>query len=117
MAYLELFVGPVLNSGKDDYRAYAQKMGALTMKAGALSVTACWGEDTPGGMLKALAPAVKVEPGETIVGRLVKWPSKAARDAGWANMMQTPDSEISSVHMPFDRSRVHYAGFDVLDEA
>lgn len=117
MAYLELFAGSVPTVSKDDYSAYAQKMGAITMKAGALSVTACWGEDTQGGMLKALAPAVKVEPGETLVCRVVKWPSKAARDAGWANMMQTPDNEMANIQMPFDRSRVHYADFEVLDEA
>lgn len=117
MAYLELFAGPVPTSSKDDYSAYAKKMGAITKKAGALSVTACWGEDTPVGMLKALAPAVKIEPGETFVCRVVKWPSKAARDAGWANMMQTPDNEMASIQIPFDRSRVHYADFEVLDEA
>ncbi len=117
MAYLELFAGPVPASSKDDYRAYAKKMGAITKKAGALSVTACWGEDTPAGMLKALAPAISAETGEALACRLVKWPSKAARDAGWAAMMQTPDNEMANIRMPFDRSRVHYADFEVLDEA
>ena len=117
MAYLELFAGPVPVSSKDDYSAYAKKMGAITKKAGALSVTACWGGTTPDGMLKALAPKIMIEPGEALACRVVKWPSKAARDAGWAAMMQTPDNEMANIRIPFDRARVHYADFDVLDEA
>ena len=117
MVYLELFAGPVPVIDKDDYRTYAKKMGAITKKAGALSVTACWGEGVPAGMLRALAPAIGIEPGEALACRLVKWPSKAARDAGWANMMQTPDNDMANIRMPFDRARVHYADFEVLDEA
>ena len=55
MPYIDMFVGPVLTGNKEVYSTYARKRGALTMKAGALSVTACWGDESPGGMLNALA--------------------------------------------------------------
>jgi uncharacterized protein YbaA (DUF1428 family) len=116
MAYMEMFVGPVLTSKRDAYSAYAKEMGSLTMKAGALSVTACWGDDSPGGMLKALASAVKVEPGETLVARIVRWTSKSARDEGWANMMKTPDMQTAPIEMPFDRARVCHAGFEEIGD-
>lgn len=116
MAYIDMFVGPVLTGNKEAYSAYARTMGALTMKAGALSVTACWGDDNPGGMLKTLASAVKVELDETIVARIVKWKSKDARDTGWAEMMKTPDMQSASIAVPFDRTRVHYSGFEDISE-
>ena len=116
MAYMDMFVGPVLTGNKDAYHAYAQKMGALTMKAGALSVTACWGSDAPQGMLNPLASAVKLEPGETLVTRIVRWKSKDARDAGWAEMMKNPDMQSAPIPMPFDRARVYYGGFEDLSE-
>ncbi len=116
MAFLEVFVGPVPTTSKDLYHAYATQMGALTMQAGALSVTACWGADGPQGMLIPLAGAVKVEVGETLVVRIVRWSSKAARDEGWAMMMNTPDPQAASIQMPFDRTRVCYAAFDEFGE-
>ncbi len=116
MAYIDMFVGPVLTDNKEAYSAYARTMGALTMKAGALSATACWGDDSPRGMLKTLASAVKVEPGETIVARIVKWKSKDARDAGWAEMMKTPDMQSASITVPFERTRVHYCSFEDISD-
>lgn len=114
MAYLEVFVGPVLTSNKDAYSTYAQKMGALTLQAGALSVTACWGDEASQGMLRTLASVVKLEPGETLVARIVRWESKAARDEGWAGMMKVPAMQSEPIQMPFDRTRVCYAGFEEL---
>lgn len=115
MAYIELFVGPVLTANKDAYDAYAAKMGALTMQAGALSVAACWGDDAPLGMVKPLASLVQLEPGETLVARIVRWKSKEARDEGWAQMMTGPAMQSEPIEMPFDRSRVCHGGFEELD--
>ncbi len=114
MAYMEMFVGPVLTSNKDAYSAYAQKMGALTLQAGALSVAACRGDEAPQGMLRTLASMVQLEPGETLVARIVRWKSKEARDQGWAGMMKSPAMQSEPVRMPFDRSRVCHGGFEEL---
>ena len=117
MAYLEMFVGSVASDKKDDYRNYAGKMEAITLRAGALSVSACWGLSTPQGMLKVLADGVQVGADETLVTRIVRWQSKTARDEGWAKMMSTPDPEMANIQMPFDRTRVYYADFEELGEA
>ncbi len=116
MAFLEVFVGPVPTTSKHLYHAYATQMGALTMQAGALSVTACWGADGPQAMLSPLAGAVKVEVGETLVARIVRWSYKAARDEGWATMMKTPDLQAALIQAPFDRTRVRYAAFEELGD-
>lgn len=115
MAYVDVFVGPVQTADKEIYLAYARKMQSLTKQAGALSVMTCWGDDSPGGMPNnPLATAQDLKAGETLVTRFVKWESRIARETGWAGLMKNPD--MGSVSPPFDRSRVRYAGFDVLDE-
>jgi len=114
MAFVDVFVGPVPEAGRDAYGAYAKAMGALTLKAGALSVTALWGAEMPQGMMRPLADAVKIEPGEAIVARIIRWKSRQDRDKGWAEMMKTPDMQAASIVVPFDRSRVCYAGFEEL---
>jgi uncharacterized protein YbaA (DUF1428 family) len=116
MAFMDLFVGPVPTERKDAYRAYAEKMGRLTMQAGALSVAACWAADVPDGMPASLAAAAEVGPGETLVMRMVKWPSREARDAGWAEMMKIAATLTEPIDAPFDRSRVRYGGFEDLGE-
>ena len=116
MPYMDIFVGPVLIADKDAYAAYARMMGELTLQAGALSVTACWGSDCPDGMANSFASAVKLQPGETIVTRFVRWTSKDMRDAAWAEMMKTRDMQSGSMPMPFDRTRVIFGGFEVLGE-
>lgn len=116
MAFTDLFVGPVQTGGRDAYRAYAEKMGRLTMQAGALSVAAYWAVDIPDGMPAALAAAVDVGPDETLVMRMVKWPSREARDAGWAEMMKIAATLTEPIDAPFDRSRVRYGGFEDLGE-
>lgn len=115
MAYVDMFAGPVRTADKDIYLAYVGRMQALTKQAGALSVMACWGDDAPGGMPNnPLAAALDVKAGETLVTRLVIWESRSARDRGWAEVMAHPD--MHTLSPPIDRSRVRYAGFDVIDE-
>jgi uncharacterized protein YbaA (DUF1428 family) len=114
MAFLEMFVGPVLTTSKDAYQTYAAQMGELTLKAGALSVTACWGVDGAQAMIAPLAGAISLAEEEMIVARIVRWSSKSARDEGWAEMMKTPDPRFATLQMPFDRSRVRYAAFEEM---
>lgn len=115
MAYIDMFVGPVAAVDKEPYREYAAGMGVLAMRAGALSVTACWGSEEAQGMPNLrLADAVKVGPGEALVARIVRWPSEAARNEGWARMMQDPAMQAAASRIPFDRTRVVHAGFEEL---
>jgi uncharacterized protein YbaA (DUF1428 family) len=116
MAYMDIFCGPVATADKEVYRAYAKTMEALALHAGALSVTACWGSDFPEGLPTTFQMAVKARPDETVVTRIVKWKSKEARDAGWAEMMKPTDPPTEPPKMPFDRSRVMMGGFEILSE-
>jgi uncharacterized protein YbaA (DUF1428 family) len=114
--YQELFVGPVSVTRIEIYREYARKMAALTIKAGALSASAGWGDDSPHPMLKSLASAVALETGEALVTQIVVRESKEARDAGWAHIMQAWEREMAAVQVPFDGSRVCCAGFQSISE-
>lgn len=114
MVYMDMFVGRILNENKEMYESYASKMQALSLEAGALSASACWDLEHPQGMLNSLAAAVKVEPGETLVTRIVRWKSKEARDAGWAEIMSNAEMQSGSIPIPFDRTQVYYAAFEEL---
>ena len=117
MAYLEMFVGAVPADKRDVYTAYAAKMGAITLRAGALSVSAYWGVDVPQGMLKPLSGPLQIGENEALVSRTVRWASKSAREEGWAKMMTTPDPEMANIQIPFDRTRVYYAAYEELEGA
>lgn len=116
MAYLDIFCGPVANADKEVYTAYAKTMEALALRAGALSVTACWGSDFSDGRSASFQMAVKAQADETVVTRIVKWESKEARNAGWAAMMKPTDPPTEPPKMPFDHSRVMMGGFEILSE-
>lgn len=114
MPYVEIFAGPVAADQMETYRHYAEKMSALTLKAGALSATAGWSAETPQGMLKPLAGALAVGPGEALVTRIVRWPSAEARAQGWAAMMADPEMQAVASLFTIDRTRVHFAAFEEI---
>lgn len=116
MAYIDVFCGPVATADKDVYTAYARTMEEMALRAGALSVTACWGSDFPEGRPTSFQLAVNARPDETIVARFVKWKSKEARDAGWAEMMKPSQTPTEPIAMPFDHARVMIGGFEILSE-
>jgi uncharacterized protein YbaA (DUF1428 family) len=58
--------------------------------------------------------AVLREPGETVVLSWITWPSRAARDAGWAAVMADPRMSEEANPMPFDGSRMIFGGFEVI---
>lgn len=116
MAYVDMFVGPVANDMKEAYRTYAAAMNALTMQAGALSATACWAADDGQALPNnPLARAANVSGGESLVTRIVRWPSKAARDEGWAAMMKSPDMQAAANLFQLDRARILHGAFEELD--
>jgi uncharacterized protein YbaA (DUF1428 family) len=116
MAYIDVFCGPVANADKDVYITYAKTMEAMALRAGALSVTACWGSSFPDGRPTSFQMAVKARPDETVVTRMVKWESEEARNAGWAEMMKPTDPPTEPPKMPFDHARVMMGGFEILSE-
>jgi uncharacterized protein YbaA (DUF1428 family) len=112
MTYIDGFVAAASTASRATYREHCETMGAVFKEHGALRVVDCWGEDVPDGKLTSFPMAVKKEPGETVVFGWIEWPSRAARDAGFAKAMQDP--RMTSAAMPFDGKRMIFGGFDVI---
>lgn len=111
LGYADGFVAPVPEANKEAYFAMAKKASVVFQDYGASRVVEAWGTDVPDGKVTDFRMAVKAEPGESIVFSFIEWPSKAARDTGWAKVMaderMTPDGK----NMPFDAKRMIYGGF------
>ncbi len=116
MTYVDGFVAAVPNANKAAFIKHATDMAALFKKHGALKVVECWGDDVPDGKLTSFPMAVKKEADETVVFSWVVWPSKAERDAGWAQMMEDPRMQPGANPMPFDGKRIIYGGFEMVLE-
>ncbi len=116
MSYIDGFVAAVPTGNREAYLKHAADMAAIFKEFGALKSVECWGDDVPDGKLTSFPMAVKKEPGETVVFSWLVWPDKAARDAGWAKMMQDPRLQPGANPMPFDGKRLIYGGFEVALE-
>ena len=114
MSYVDGFVCAVPTANREAYLKHAQDVAGLFKDCGALSVVECWGDDVPEGKLTSFPMAVQRQPDETVVFSWVSWPSRAVRDAGWAQVMADPRMQPGTVAMPFDGKRVIYGGFEVL---
>ncbi len=114
MSYVDGFVTPVPTANRDAYRKHAAETAVLFKEHGATHVVECWGDDVPEGKVTSFPLAVKAEPGETVVFSWITWPSRAARDAGWAKLMADPRMQPGAMTMPFDGKRLIYGGFEVL---
>ena len=114
MNYLDGVVAAVPTANKAAYKAHAEEAAKVFKKHGALSLTECWGDDVPEGETNSLHTAVLRKPDETVVMSWIAWESKAARDAGWAAIMQDPDMPQER---PFDGKRMIWGGFEVMLQA
>jgi uncharacterized protein YbaA (DUF1428 family) len=117
MSYIDGMLCAVTEDKKDAFLSFSRAMTELFKEHGATSVVDCWGDDVPDGEVTSMPMAVKAEPGETVVFSWVMWPDKAARDAGWAAMMQDPRMAPDAIPMPFDGKRLIMGGFDVVHES
>lgn len=116
MDYVDGFVAAVPVANKEAYREHAALMAPLFKQHGALSVVECWGDDVPEGKLTSFTMAVKREEGEAVVFSWITWPSREARDAGWAKVMADPRMQ-SGQSPPFDGKRLIYGGFQMMSRA
>lgn len=109
-SYVDGTLIAVPDTSREVFRDYCARSGEIFRDHGALRVVDCWGTDIPDGKVTDFKGAVKAEDGETVVFGWVEWQSKAARDAGWAKMME--DSRMEGLRaMPFDGMRMVYGGF------
>lgn len=111
LGYADGFVAPVPAANKDAYLAMAKKASVVFQEYGATRVVEAWGDDLQDGKVTDFKMAVKVGAGESIVFSFIEWPSKAARDAGWAKVMEDERMKPDGNDMPFDGKRMIYGGF------
>jgi uncharacterized protein YbaA (DUF1428 family) len=116
MAYVDGVLAAVPADVQDAYLDHAARAAEVFRAHGALSVVECWGDDLPEGKRNSMHTAVLREPGETVVLSWITWPSKAARDEGWAVVMADPRMSDDANPMPFDGGRMIFGGFEVILE-
>lgn len=111
--YFDGYLLPVPAANRDAYRRMAEKAAAIFKEYGATRIVEAWGENLPEGKVTDYKRAVLAEEGEKVVYSWVEWPSKEARDAAWAKIMDDermkPEGE-----MPFDGKRMIWGGFRPL---
>ncbi len=117
MPYVDGFVIPVPKAKREAYRKVAEMAAPIFKEHGALKVVECWGDDVPDGKITSFPMAVKTEADETVVFSWIVWPSKAARDAGNAKVMNDPRMKEPPDGMPFDGKRLIMGGFEIMLDA
>jgi len=113
MAYVDGYLLAVPDGKREDYRRVAATAAEVFRDHGALRVVECWGDDVPEGVVTSFPMAVKAQPDETVVFSWIEWPSREARDAGNAKVMEDPRLQGHDA-MPFDGQRMMYGGFTIL---
>jgi uncharacterized protein YbaA (DUF1428 family) len=107
--YVDGALMPVPMANKEQFHSFAAQHAAIFLEHGAVRVVDAWGDDVPDGKLTDHKRAVKAKEDETVVYTWIEWPSKAARDVGWAKVMEDP--RMHSGAMPFDGQRMIHGGF------
>ena len=82
MAYIDIFVAPVPNANREQYKKHCEIAARLFKEYGAKDVVQCWGDDVPEGKVTSFPLAVKLKEGETVSSGWLIWPDKATRDTG-----------------------------------
>ncbi|MGH6613937.1 DUF1428 domain-containing protein [Sphingomonas sp.] len=118
VGYVDGYLVPVQGDNKDAYRGLASKASTVFRDHGATRVVEAWGDDVPDGTVTDYKRAVQASGDEHVVFSWVEWPSKDARDAGMAKVMEDPRMKPdASSEMPFDGKRMVYGGFaPILDK-
>jgi uncharacterized protein YbaA (DUF1428 family) len=117
MEYIDGFVVAVPTANQDDYIKYAREAAAVFKEHGATRLVECWGDDVSPGEKTSFPMAVQCKEDETVVFSWISWPSREARDAGMAKVMEDPRMNNQTNPMPFDGSRMIFGGFQmVVDE-
>src|SRR3954451_7618989 len=117
MSYVDGFIVPVPENGKEAYQSMAEMMGRKCKDLGAIYYLEALGDDLQRGKVTDFFMAVKAEEGENVVFSFVVWPSKETRDAGWEKLMADPEMQPGAQPMPFDGKRMFWGGFTPIVEA
>ncbi|MEG8017025.1 DUF1428 domain-containing protein [Sphingomonas sp. LR55] len=111
MTYIEGFVVAVPTANRQAYLEHTTSAVEFLKEFGVARMVENWGDDVPAGTLNDFAGAVQATADETVVFSWFEYPDKAARDAASTRIMTDPQMEGMGASMPFDGSRMIYAGF------
>lgn len=114
MSYIDGYVLAVPTKKKGEYKAYSEATWPVFKAHGAMKLVECWGDDVPDGKLTSFPMAVKKREDETVMFSWIVWPSREARNAGMAKVMEDPRFDPAQSPMPFDTTRMIFGGFEVL---
>jgi len=114
MTYIDGFVLAVPAANKDAYITMASDGSPLFHEFGCTRHVEAWGDDVPHGKLTDFYRAVKATEDEVIVFSWIEYPDKETRDAASQKMMSDPRMAEMGANMPFDGSRMIYAGFNPI---
>jgi uncharacterized protein YbaA (DUF1428 family) len=117
MTYVEGFILAVPAENRDAYRRHAAEAAPLFAEFGATRLLEAWEDDVPDGKVTDFRRAVQAKEGEKVVFSWFEYPSREARDAATAKMMEDPRMKEMGASMPFDGQRMIYAGFAPIVEA
>jgi uncharacterized protein YbaA (DUF1428 family) len=112
MTFVEGFLTPVPTANKDAYKKHAEGAVELFQNLGATRFVEAWGDDVPDGTTNDLKKAVDLKDDETVLFSWLEYPDKATRDEANRKMMEDPD--LGNMEMPFDGSRMIFAGFEPI---
>ena len=116
--YVDGFVVPVKRDRVDDYRAIAEKAGAIWREFGALDYKECVADDVKEGETTSFPRSVKLEDDEVVVFAWITYESRAKRDEINAKVMADPRmNEWDEDDMPMDMKRMFFGGFEVIVDA
>jgi uncharacterized protein YbaA (DUF1428 family) len=117
--YVDGFVVPVKKDKLDEYRAIAEKAGAIWREFGALDYKECVADDVEEGKSTSFPRSVKLSDDEVVVFSWITYESRAKRDEVNAKVMADPRmKEMMDESDPvMDPGRMFFGGFEVIVDA
>ena len=119
MTYVDGFLLAVPKARLEEYKELARKGKEVWMEHGALSYVEAMGDDVPYGELTSFPRAVQAKDDEIVIFAWVTYESREARDRIMKKVMEDPRlaKMMDPANMPFDMSRMAWAGFKPIVEA
>lgn len=111
MAYVDVFIMPVLKSREDDYLKWAVLGRDVWLQHGALSYAENRADDVPEGKLTSFPLAVKLETDEVVYCSYATYHDRAHRDQVMALVMADPRLADMMKDSPANMQRMIWGGF------
>lgn len=114
MAYVDVFIMPVLVAREGDYLEWAELGRKVWMEHGALSYTENRADDVPSGNVTSFPQAVGLEPNEIVYCSYATYRDRAHRDQVMALVMADPRLTDMMKDSPANMQRMIWGGFKTM---